>query len=188
MKKTLSILIEDEPGILIRIITLINSKKYINKIESLVVCSSEKKGLSRIITVVNLEKKDDNTSIQLTKQLKKLINVLKVIDISVLPSIERELLLIKIEINNSNQLELFNIVKIFRCNIIDLAEKSIIIEITADPGKIAAFQKILTKYKILELVRTGKIGLIRQSGINSEQLKTAIHFKDDYFSHFKKKI
>jgi acetolactate synthase-1/3 small subunit len=106
---------------------------------------------------------DDRTIEQLTKQLYKLVNILKVEDITNVPCVERELMLLKVSTTKETRSEILEIVKIFRAQVVDLAENSLIIEITGDYGKMAAIEKILTKFGILEIARTGKISLIRES-------------------------
>ncbi|CAM9092584.1 unnamed protein product [Discosporangium mesarthrocarpum] len=166
MRRTLCILIQEEPGILARIVSLITRKRF--KFESMVVSSTERVGITRI-TIVVIQKGD--TAGQLTKQLKKLINVLSITDITDIPCVERELLLLKIAINSSQRTDLLNIINIFKCKIVDFAEEFVILEITANPGKIIALQKLLSKYETVELARTGKIALIRESGVDSESFK-----------------
>ena len=99
------------------------------------------------------------------------INVLKVQDITQLPCIERELLLIKVSANPKNRSEILEIANVFRAKPVDLADESVTLEITGDPGKIYALKTLLEKFGILEIARTGKISLPRDSKINTEFLK-----------------
>jgi acetolactate synthase-1/3 small subunit len=115
---------------------------------------------------------EDKTIEQLTKQLYKLVNILRVQNISNIPSVERELMLLKVNTQLNKRSEVLEIVQIFRARVVDLAENSLIIEVTGDPGKIMAIQQILTPFGITEIARTGKISLIRESKINTELLKT----------------
>ncbi|CAN0600316.1 unnamed protein product, partial [Ectocarpus sp. 12 AP-2014] len=108
---------------------------------------------------------------QLTKQIRKLINVVNVQDITYLPLIERELVLIKLKVNLIERTEILNLAQIFRFNITDVTDSTLILEVTADPGKIAALEKVLEKYNILQLVRTGRIALIRESRVSTSSLK-----------------
>nr|YP_010336691.1 acetohydroxyacid synthase small subunit [Stylonema alsidii]UNJ15097.1 acetohydroxyacid synthase small subunit [Stylonema alsidii] len=137
-------------------------------IDSLAVGPTETNGISRIIMVVP---GDQRTVEQITKQLYKLINVLKVEDVTFTPSVERELMLLKIDCKEDKRSALIEIVNIFRAKIVDLADQFLIAEVTGDPGKIVAFQNIIRHFGIIETARTGKISLTRSSKINSELLK-----------------
>lgn len=116
---------------------------------------------------------DERTIEQLTKQLYKLVNILKVQDITHVPCVERELMLLKVHANSSNRSEILEIVKIFRARVVDLAENSLTIEITGNPGKMAAIETILEKFGISEIARTGKISLVRESSGNPEKKLTS---------------
>nr|YP_010338433.1 acetohydroxyacid synthase small subunit [Rhodaphanes brevistipitata]UNJ18383.1 acetohydroxyacid synthase small subunit [Rhodaphanes brevistipitata] len=157
---------EDEVGVLSRISGLFARRSF--NIDSLAVGPTEINGISRIIMVVP---GDQRTVEQITKQLYKLINVLKVQDVTSTPSVERELMLIKVKCTEENRTSITEIVNIFRAKIVDLAENFLIAEVTGDPGKIAAFKKILYNFGIIEIACTGKISLTRSSKINSEFLK-----------------
>ncbi|ASN78704.1 acetohydroxyacid synthase small subunit (chloroplast) [Porphyra umbilicalis] len=169
MKHTLSVLVQDEAGVLSRISGLFARRGF--NIASLAVGPTEQIGVSRITMVVQ---GDNRTIEQLTKQLYKLVNILDVQDVTNIPSVERELMLIKIQINSKNRTEALEIVKIFRANVVDIAEDLLIIEVTGDPGKIVAIEQLLTKFGILEIARTGKISLVRTSKINTEYLKDRV--------------
>ena len=169
MKHTLSVLVEDESGVLTRIAGLFARRGF--NIESLAVGPAEQIGVSRITMVVPAE---DKTIEQLTKQLYKLVNILRVQDISDIPCVERELMLLKVSTNNNKRSEILEIVQIFRARVVDLAESSLIIEVTGDPGKMMAIEQILKPFGISEIARTGKISLVRESKVNTEFLKTVI--------------
>lgn len=166
MKKTLSITVYNESGVLTRISTVFSSRGF--NIESIAVGPTENLGISKIIIVLP---GDDQTIEQITKQLNKLIQVLEVKDISSRPCVERELMLIKVKVSPSSRSEILDIVQIFRSKVVDISEMSITIEVTGDPGKIITIQKLLKKHTIIEIVRTGKISLERELGINTEYLK-----------------
>jgi len=168
MKHTLSVLVEDESGVLTRIAGLFARRGF--NIESLAVGPAEDVGISRITMVVP---SDERTIEQLTKQLYKLVNILKVEDITNLPCIERELMLIKIKTKLAERSEILGIVQVFRAHIVDLSEESIIVEVTGDPGKTAAMEQLLVKFQIQEIARTGKISLIRGSKVSTSYLKSA---------------
>ena len=167
MKHTISVLVEDEAGVLTRIAGLFARRGF--NIESLAVGSAEQLGVSRITMVVP---GDEQVVEQLIKQLYKLISVLKVQDISHQPCVERELMLIKVNATASNRAEVSEIVKIFRARIVDLSEDALTIEVVGDPGKIVAIIQMLNKFGIREIARTGKIALVRESKVNTEYLKS----------------
>jgi acetolactate synthase-1/3 small subunit len=169
MKHTLSVLVEDESGVLTRIAGLFARRGF--NIESLAVGPAEQMGVSRITMVVPAE---DKTIEQLTKQLYKLVNILRVQDISDIPCVERELMLLKVNTNNNKRSEILEIVQIFRARVVDLAESSLIIEVTGDPGKMMAIEQILKPFGISEIARTGKISLVRESKVNTEFLRTVV--------------
>ncbi|ABW27133.1 MULTISPECIES: acetolactate synthase small subunit [Acaryochloris] len=167
MKHTLSVLVEDEAGVLTRIAGLFARRGF--NIESLAVGPAEQIGVSRITMVVP----GDNRSIeQLTKQLYKLINVLKVQDITEVPCVERELMLIKVNAAASLRSEIVEIVQIFRAKVVDVSEDALTIEVSGDPGKMVAIVQMLNKFGIQEIARTGKIALTRESRVNTEYLKS----------------
>ena len=167
MKHTISVLVEDEAGVLTRIAGLFARRGF--NIESLAVGPAEKGGVSRITMVVP---GDDLIIEQLTKQLYKLINVLKVQDITQIPCVERELMLVKVSANAACRSEIIQLVQVFRARIVDIAEDSLTIEVVGDPGKLVAIIQMLTKFGIKEIARTGKIALTRESGVNTEYLKS----------------
>jgi acetolactate synthase-1/3 small subunit len=166
MKHTLSVLVEDEAGVLTRIAGLFARRGY--NIESLAVGPAEQIGVSRITMVVP---GDDSTIEQLTKQLYKLINVLKVQDITQTPCVERELMLVKVNAIADSRAEVIELVQIFRARIVDISEETVTVEVVGDPGKMVAILQMLTKFGIKEVARTGKISLVRESGVNTESLK-----------------
>ncbi|MGC9503566.1 acetolactate synthase small subunit [Baaleninema sp.] len=166
MKHTLSVLVEDEAGVLTRIAGLFARRGF--NIESLAVGSAEQGGISRITMVVN---GNDQVIEQITKQLYKLINVIKVQDITDVPCVERELMLIKVNASSSTRSEIVELAQIFRARIVDVADDSLIIEVVGDPGKMVAFVQVLQKFGIREVARTGKIALTRESGVNTEFLR-----------------
>jgi len=166
MKQTISITVYNESGVLTRIATVFSSRGF--NIESIAVGPTENSGISKIIIVLP---GDHQTIEQITKQLKKLIQVIDVKDITSLACVERELMLIKVQSMNSTRSQILEIVQIFRSKVVDISENSITIEVTGDPGKISTIQKLLKPYPIIEIVRTGKISVERELGINTEFLK-----------------
>nr|YP_010198579.1 acetohydroxyacid synthetase small subunit [Gracilaria pacifica]UAD86995.1 acetohydroxyacid synthetase small subunit [Gracilaria pacifica] len=169
MKHTLSVLVEDEAGVLSRIAGLFARRGF--NIESLAVGPAEKVGISRITMIVN---GDNRTIEQLTKQLYKLVNILKVQNITDIPSVERELVLIKIHALLENRSYILEIASIFRAKVVDMAHEYLILEVTGDPGKMVAIENLLKQYGIIEIARTGRIALIRTSNVNTEILKTRL--------------
>lgn len=167
MKHTLSVLVEDEAGVLTRIAGLFARRGF--NIESLAVGPAEQVGISRITMVVP---GDDLVIEQLTKQLYKLINVLKVQDITEVPCVERELMLIKVNASSTTRSEILELVQIFRARVVDVSEDSLTIEVVGDPGKMVAIVQVLNRFGLREVSRTGKIALTRESGVNTEYLKS----------------
>jgi acetolactate synthase I/III small subunit len=168
MKHTLSVVVEDEAGVLTRIASLFARRGF--NIESLAVGSAEQDGCSRITMVVP---GDDRVIEQLTKQLNKLINVITVDDLTEIPSVERELMLIKVNAAPTDRSEVIEIAQIFRARVVDASIHSLTLEVVGDPGKLVAIVKMLEKFGIREIARTGKISLIRESGVNTESLKAS---------------
>jgi acetolactate synthase I/III small subunit len=167
MKHTLSVLVEDEAGVLTRIAGLFARRGF--NIESLAVGPAEQIGISRITMVVF----GDALAIeQVTKQLYKLINVLKVQDITEVPCIERELMLLKVNATSSNRSEIIELAQIFRARVVDLGEDALTLEVVGDPGKMVAIVQTLSRFGLREIARTGKISLVRESGVNTEYLKS----------------
>ena len=167
MKHTLSILVEDESGVLTRLAGLFARRGF--NIDSLAVGPAEQVGISRITMGVP---GDDRTIEQLTKQLYKLVNIIKVQDITNIPAVERELMLLKVSASKSNRAEILEIAEIFRAKVVDLASESLTLEVTGDPGKMAAIEQLMYKFGITEIARTGKISLARESLVDSTLLKS----------------
>nr|YP_009396576.1 acetohydroxyacid synthetase small subunit [Vertebrata australis]ARW65762.1 acetohydroxyacid synthetase small subunit [Vertebrata australis] len=171
MKHTLSVLVEDESGVLSRISGLFARRGF--NIDSLAVGPAEKLGISRITMSV---RGDNRTIEQLIKQLHKLINIIDVKDVTNLPCIERELVLFKVFVSNESRSYLLEIANIFRSKVVDISSTSLTLEVTGDPGKIFAIQQLLSQYKILQIARTGKIALVRDSKVNTESLKKTFSY------------
>jgi acetolactate synthase I/III small subunit len=167
MKHTLSVLVQDEAGVLTRIAGLFARRGF--NIESLAVGPSEQDKLSRITMVVN---GDDYVVEQLIKQLYRLINVLKVQDITSTPCVERELMLLKVNANSGTRAEVLGLAEIFRARAVDVAEDSVTLEVVGDPGKIVAIVQVLQRFGLREIARTGKISMTRESRVNTEYLKS----------------
>jgi acetolactate synthase-1/3 small subunit len=158
MKHTISVLVENKPGVLARVSGLFARRGF--NIESLAVGTTENESVSRMTIVA---KGDDNVLEQITKQLYKLIDVIKVFDIPKDVAVERELMLIKVSCNEKTRPEIIEIVDIFRGRIVDVSEGAVTIEMTGEESKIEGIVKLLKKFGIKELIRTGKIALQRGS-------------------------
>jgi acetolactate synthase-1/3 small subunit len=107
----------------------------------------------------------------MSKQLNKLVNVLGVIDLSTIPAVERELMLLKVSAPPQNRSAIFDLVQVFRAKVVDVADDAMTLEVVGDPGKLVALERLLETYGILEIARTGKVALERASGVNTEWLK-----------------
>nr|WMP12230.1 Acetolactate synthase small subunit [Laurencia verruciformis] len=169
MKHTLSVLVEDESGVLSRISGLFARRGF--NIDSLAVGPTEASGISRIVMIV---RGDNRTIEQLIKQLYKLINIINVQNFTHLPCVERELMLIKINLNDKERSLVLDVVNIFRAKVVDMSLNYLILEVTGDPGKIFAIQQLLGQYKVTEVARTGTIALVRESNVNTEVLKQTL--------------
>lgn len=156
MKHTISVLVENKPGVLSRVSGLFSRRGF--NIESLAVGTTENPSVSRMTIVAS---GDDNVLEQITKQLYKLIDVIKVFDIPKEVTLERELVLIKVSASEKTRQEILQIVDIFRARVIDVSEGSMTIEMTGEESKVEGIQKLLKKFGIKELVRTGKVALQR---------------------------
>lgn len=159
MKHTLSILVEDRAGVLSRVTGLFSRRGF--NIESLAVGPCEEPGMSRITIVVV---GDDEKVEQIMKQLNKLIDVIKVSDLSENERVERELALIKVTAEmGTSRAEIMQIAEIFRAQIVDVSPKSIVLQVIGETEKIEALEKLLRQYGVKEFVRTGTVGILRGS-------------------------
>ncbi|GAV22462.1 acetolactate synthase small subunit [Carboxydothermus pertinax] len=158
MRHTLAVLVENNPGVLARVAGLFSRRGY--NIDSLAVGRTENPDISRMTIVVE---GDDRVLEQVVKQLRKLVDVIKVQDITSEQYVSRELLLLKVNADSETRGEIMQIVEIFRARIVDIGPKSLTIEATGDEEKIEAIENALRPFGIKELVRTGKIALLRGS-------------------------
>jgi len=156
MKHVISVLLENEPGALSRVVGLFSARGY--NIETLTVAPTEDATLSRMTIVTT---GSDEVIEQITKHLNRLIDVVKVVDLTEGPHIERELMLVKVRAVGKEREEVKRMADIFRGRIIDVTDKSYTIELTGDQGKITAFIDALDRSAILETVRTGVSGIGR---------------------------
>ncbi len=153
---TITVLVDNKPGVLSRVSGLFSRRGY--NIESLAVSITENPDISRMTLVVN---GDEQEVEQITKQLHKLIDVSKVQDYLNTPIIARELALIKVNATVENRTALLQLVEVFRGRVVDMSEKTFVIELTGGNDKIDAFEKLLEPYGVRELVRTGRIAMAR---------------------------
>jgi acetolactate synthase-1/3 small subunit len=156
MKTTLSVLVENHPGVLSRVAGLFSRRGF--NIDSLAVGTTENPDVSRMTIVVD---GDEYIVEQVKKQLNKLVDVIKVSKIIPEESVSRELVLIKVDAEPQVRSEIIHIAEIFRANIVDVSRKSMIIELTGDKDKVSAFEELLKPFGIKELVRTGIIAVNR---------------------------
>jgi len=152
----LSVLVENEPGVLSRVAGLFSGRGF--NIESLNVGPTLEAGVSRMTITTSGE-----TQIieQIVKQLRKVITVIKVVDMIDHKAVEREMVLIKISAEDARRAEVLRIVDIFRCKVVDVSATELTVEVTGDQGKIKAIIDLLTRFGIKEIARTGLVALKR---------------------------
>jgi acetolactate synthase-1/3 small subunit len=152
----LSLLVEDKPGLLTRVAGLFARRGF--NIESLAVGHSEIDGLSRITVVVDVE---DLPLEQVTKQLNKLINVIKIVELDPTQSVQREHLLVKVRVDNATRSQVLEAVNLFRARVVDVSTDALVIEVTGDSGKTTAFLRVLEPYGIKEIAQSGLLAIGR---------------------------
>nr|YP_009455788.1 aceohydroxyacid synthase small subunit [Dictyopteris divaricata]YP_010205294.1 aceohydroxyacid synthase small subunit [Grateloupia livida]AQZ25005.1 aceohydroxyacid synthase small subunit [Dictyopteris divaricata]UAV85863.1 aceohydroxyacid synthase small subunit [Grateloupia livida] len=163
--RTLSILIENDPGVLLRIISLITRRRF--DLQTITIGNCENRNYRRLIICLKDEQQgSDQSTLQLLKQLKKLINIIDVTDISYLPALERELILIKLQVTNEERQEILKLATIHKFNTIDITPTTISLEIIGDSLKIQTIEIILRNFEVLESIRTGKIALTQESSFH----------------------
>jgi acetolactate synthase I/III small subunit len=156
MKHTISVLVENKPGVLTRVAGLFARRAF--NIDSLIVAETEDPELSRMTITVD---EQDRRVEQLTKQLHKLINVIKITDLDPEASVERELLMIKLRADAQTRPEIMQMVEIFRAKIVDVSSEVLIVEATGTREKVSAFLEMLRPFGIVELMRTGRMAMSR---------------------------
>ena len=153
---TLSVLVEAKPGVLTRVAGLFSARGF--NIDSLAVGPTETEGLSRMTIVVNVESKPLE---QVTKQLNKLINVIKILEHGSGTAVERELMLAKVRAKGDARARIMEIAEVFRVSIVDVTKNTLTVEASGKPEKLEALRELLSEYGIVELSRTGRIALSR---------------------------
>jgi acetolactate synthase I/III small subunit len=165
MSHVLSLLVEDKPGLLTRVAGLFARRGF--NIESLAVGKSEIEGLSRITVVVDVEELPLE---QVTKQLNKLVNVIKIVELDPTQSVTREHLLIKVRVDNTTRSQILEAVTLFRAKVVDVATDALVIETTGDTPKIQAFLRVLEPYGIKEIAQSGLLAIGRGSKSITERV------------------
>lgn len=155
---TLVCLVEDQPGVLNRVMSLFRRRTF--NAESVTVGHSEQPGLSRMTFVINA---DDETVEQVSKQLYKLLEVLKVTDITTEPHVRRELALIKVNATAQNRADIMQLADIFHGEIVDVSHNQVVIELSGPADKIDSFLGLLQPFGIREIARTGTVVMTRPS-------------------------
>ena len=168
-RHTITALVQDKPGVLNRVSSMFRRRGF--NISSLAVGQSEEPDLSRMTFVVE---GDDLVVEQVTKHLHKLIDVIKVSDISDQNIISRELALIRVKANVQTRSEIMQIVAIFRANIVDVATDSIIVEVSGNEEKVNSLHELLKSFGVVEVMRTGTIALNRGTGAKPTRSKNRL--------------
>ena len=164
-KHILSLLVEDKPGLLTRVAGLFSRRGF--NIASLAVGASEVPGLSRMTIVVDV---NDVPLEQVTKQLNKLVNVIKIVELEPASAVEREHVLVKVRVDKQSRSEVIEAVSLFRARVVDVAPDSLVIEATGDSGKVGALLRMLEPYGIRELVQSGLLAIGRGPKSISERV------------------
>lgn len=155
-KHVLSVLVEDKPGVLSRVTAMFTRRAF--NIHSLAVGSTEQDGLSRITVVVESDRAPLE---QVTKQLNKLVNVIKIVELTEDQSVQRELLLIKVKTEPTTRGQVLEIVQLFRAHVVDVVPDAVTIEATGSPQKLSALRAALEPYGIREIVKSGSLAIGR---------------------------
>ncbi len=165
MTHVLSLLVEDKPGLLTRVAGLFARRGF--NIESLAVGKSEIPGLSRITVVVDVEQLPLE---QVTKQLNKLVNVIKIVELDPAQTVEREHLLIKVKVDNTTRSQILEATNLFRARIVDVATDALVIEVTGDTAKTQALLRVLEPHGIKEIAQSGLLAIGRGSKSITERV------------------
>ena len=156
MRHILSILVENEPGVLSRVVGLFSGRGF--NIESLNVAPTLEDGVS-LMTITTSG--DEQIIEQIVKQLRKLVTVIKVVDFIDVSAVEREMVMVKVQADDARRAEVLRIADIFRCKVVDVSLNDLTLEATGDHGKIQAILSLLTRFGIKEIARTGTVAMRR---------------------------
>ena len=165
MTHTLSVLVENKPGVLTRVAALFARRAF--NIQSLAVGETEKPEISRITIVVDVS---EVSLEQVTKQLNKLVNVLKIVELDPERAVERELMLIKVSADDTNRTAVLQIVDLFRAHVVDVSRGTLVIESIGSPAKHAALLRELEPYGVREIVQSGNVAIGRGSKSITDQI------------------
>ncbi|GIG22395.1 acetolactate synthase small subunit [Cellulomonas chitinilytica] len=157
-RHTLSVLVENKPGVLTRVAGLFARRSF--NIHSLAVGPTEHAEISRITVVVDV---DELPLEQVTKQLNKLINVIKIVELEDAASVQRELLLVKVKADTAQRTSVLEVVQLFRAHVVDVVPDTVVIEATGSPGKLDALLAALEPFGIREIVQSGTVAIGRGS-------------------------
>lgn len=157
MKYMLAVLVDNRPGVLTHVSGLISRRAF--NIESIAAGYTEEPDVTRINVVVSVD--DELELEQVVNQLNKLIDVIKIVNLTCIDSIQRELVMIKVKANPMTRSDIINVVDIFRAKIVDVNRETMVIELTGEQSKIDALCEVLADYEIIEVARTGAIALSR---------------------------
>ncbi|GAA1963666.1 acetolactate synthase small subunit [Nocardioides panacihumi] len=163
-KHTLSVLVEDRPGVLTRIAGLFSRRSF--NIESLAVGPTEHEGISRMTIVVNVE---ETPLEQVTKQLNKLVEVIKIVELEQGHAVQRELMLVKVGASAETRGQILDAVQLFRAKAVDISADAVTIQVTGNSGKLTDFLRVLEPFGIRELVQSGMVAIGRGSRSISER-------------------
>ncbi len=155
-RHTLSVLVENKPGVLTRVAALFARRAF--NIHSLAVGPTEHESISRITVVVDV---DDLPLEQVTKQLNKLVNVLKIVELEPGSSVQRELLLVKVRADDATRTAVLQVVELFRAHVVDVSPDAVTIEAIGGPEKISALLSVLEPYGVREIVQSGMVAIAR---------------------------
>jgi len=164
MERTLTVLVENSVGVLAKVAGLFSARGF--NIKSLSVSETEDPTVSVMTIVVD---EDERTAEQVRKQLSKLVETIKVKDITEVPKVERELALLRISISRERRREVIEIVEVFKAKVVDVAHISLVVEITGSSEKVNGFIELMKPYGILEMARTGKVALERGLYLESKE-------------------
>jgi acetolactate synthase-1/3 small subunit len=156
MKHTLSVLVENKPGVLVRVAGLFARRGF--NIDSLVVAETEDESVSRMTITVG---EQDRSVEQITKQLHKLVNVLKITKLDPSDSVERELLMVKVKADVRTRPDIMQMVELFGARVADVGSEVLLIEMTGTREKVSAFTELLQPFGVVELMRTGRLAMSR---------------------------